>query len=176
MEYPQTLKTITQRLWVQSLNWANHTSIKEGKHFSSLIIHSSNPNEAKFAIRNKIAFQSVLKLAAMSTPRILQCYSCLASGHLAAKCPTKTVWCSHCSQSHRSEFCPLDNLPASCANCLDAFAAEGQKKVPRFNADSITNDDFSVISHSVLSNRCPIRVRASKASSKSCYYPAHDVE
>lgn len=153
---------------LQSINWANQASIKEGKPFSSIIIHLSNPNEANFAIRNKLAFQSVLKLAEMSTRRVLQCYSCLAFGHLAAKCPAKAGRCSHCAQNHRVEVCPLDDLPALCANCLDAVVAEGQKSDPSFNADSISDDDFVAISHSALSNRCPIRSKASKSSPKSC--------
>ena len=102
---------------LQSLSWANQASIKEGKPFSSLIIHLTNPHKANFAIRNKIAFHSVLKLAEMSTRRILQCYSCRAFGHLAARYTAKSSRCSHCAQHHRVEVCPLSDLPASCANC-----------------------------------------------------------
>lgn len=161
---------------LQSITWANQASIREGKPFSSIIVHLSNPAEANFAIRNKLAFQSVLKLAEMSTRRVQQCYSCLSFGHLAARCPSKSGRCSHCAQNHRVEVCPLSDLPASCANCLDAVVVEGQKTEPLFNADSISDDDFVAISHSALSNRCPIRSRASKPSPKHSYYPDRDAE
>lgn len=161
---------------LQSLNWANQVSIREGKPFSSLIIHLSDPNEANLAIQNKIAFQSVLKLAEISTRRVVQCYSCMAFGHLAAKCSAKLGRCSHCAQNRRSEVCPLNDLPASCANCLDMVVEEGQKTEPAFNADSITDEDFVAISHSSLSNRCPLRQQASKSMNLPSYYPAHDAE
>lgn len=161
---------------LQSINWANQASIKEGKPFSSLIIHLANPAEANFAIRNKIVFQSVLKLAEMSSRRTLQCYTCLAFGHLAARCPSKVARCSHCAQQHRVEVFPLSDLPASCANCLDSVVAEGQKTDPAFNPDSISDEDFCAITHSALSNKCPLRLRAMKSSTKPSYFPDHDTE
>lgn len=52
--------------------------------------------------------------------KVYQCEKCLQLGHhLTEKC-TKGVRCGHCGQyKHREKGCPLKDVNAVCANCLD---------------------------------------------------------
>lgn len=48
--------------------------------------------------------------------RVLQCYKCLAFGHLSKHCTAESL-CGHCAGTHEMKNCPNRSSTAICGNC-----------------------------------------------------------
>lgn len=48
--------------------------------------------------------------------RVLQCFRCLAFGHLSRDCSAASL-CGHCAEGHEMKNCPKKNELAICGNC-----------------------------------------------------------
>ncbi|XP_020295237.1 uncharacterized protein LOC109860519 [Pseudomyrmex gracilis] len=48
--------------------------------------------------------------------RVLQCYKCLAFGHISKNCSAASL-CGHCAEAHEMKDCPKKDSTALCGNC-----------------------------------------------------------
>lgn len=141
---------------LESVKWANRHSIEAGKPFSSLIIHLRNPDEANWAIKNRLNFFSVLKVVEKSVRRVGQCFKCLGYGHSANRC-TAEQSCPTCGDSHRPDSpCPSAQSP-TCINCLSEIVKKAKTTNPSFRPVDLTQEQKSQVAHSATASACPTR-------------------
>lgn len=141
---------------LESIKWANRQSIEAGKPFSSLIIHLRDPDEANKAIKNKINFFSVLKMAEKSVRKLGQCFKCLQYGHSAMRC-NAVQRCSSCGDNHPNvESCPNSQSP-SCINCLLEIIKSSQRTNPSFAKKDMTDARKAYMAHPATASACPTR-------------------
>ena len=110
------------------------TVLKSNLWNGSSIIIQVSPNVRKILLKRDKVKLGMCIYPIEDDIRLLQCFSCLKYGHLAAHCRNKIITCGICSQSHNTRNCPnfdirksnyaayskLDNK--KCSNCFNHYA------------------------------------------------------
>ncbi|XP_020297471.1 uncharacterized protein LOC109862001 [Pseudomyrmex gracilis] len=111
---------------------------KDNKRATSCVLEVSPEVRNLFMARNRIYLRfNACKFA--DHVRVLQCYKCLAFGHLAKTCKSAPL-CGHCGEAHEMKNCTKRELAPRCGNCLRlnnmndlAHEATDAKKCPILN-------------------------------------------
>ena len=98
---------------------------------ASSIILQVSPNVRKILLKSDKVKLGMCVYPIEDYVGLMQCYSCLKYGHLAAHCRNKTSTCGICSQNHSTKNCPnydirksdhaaYSNLDSKkCSNCAN---------------------------------------------------------
>lgn len=79
----------------------------------------------------------------------LQCFRCLAEGHVAARCSTTVPpKCMNCNGDHESRLCDQPRGPPRCFNCInvDRKANDGKD----------VDQEAAKFNHHLTSTKCPL--------------------
>lgn len=89
---------------------------KQNKTTTNCIIEVS-PDVRKRLQVNKRIYIGYSSCGFADHIRIIQCYRCVSSGHIAAECDSEPL-CGHCSGSHELRTCKNRRGAPKCANCV----------------------------------------------------------
>lgn len=88
---------------------------KENKQHTNCVIEVS-PEIRKQLFTNRRIYLRFSACYFADYIRILQCYKCMAFGHLANDCKSRPI-CGHCSEPHQTRDCDRRGQPPVCCNC-----------------------------------------------------------
>ncbi|CAL1672107.1 unnamed protein product [Lasius platythorax] len=114
---------IKRDLMAQNLNGFHNDDVKiiyiyplkQNRSTTSCVIEVSPAIRRALFNRGRI-FLHFLACNFVDHVRILQCFRCLAFGHLARDCKAMPS-CGHCSEPHESKDCKRKDQPPICCNC-----------------------------------------------------------